>query len=371
MDNQSAKSIGILLINLGTPRAPTTKAVRRFLAEFLSDQRVIEFPRLPWSLILHTCILPLRARRTANLYRKIWTLAGSPLLISSQKLAESLQKQLSSQTTSVVKVVLGMRYGVPSIKQALSQLHDTKIDSLLILPLYPQYSATTTASSFDAVATELKTWRRLPELKFVNQYATEPVYIEAIAHLIQDHWQRHGRAQKLIFSFHGLPKKYCDLGDPYPTYCRKSAEAVAKTLSLASDSWLMSYQSRFGSGAWLQPYTDQTLKQLPKDGIRSVDIVCPGFAVDCLETLEEISQTSREIFMDAGGKYFRYIPALNASTYHVSLLSGLIDSAYCLPPGTVKAFAFQANYDYMMSLRTSSLKKSAKRIQLNSRLQDD
>lgn len=319
------RSIGVLLINLGTPELPTPKAIHQFLAEFLMDPRVIEFPRWLWRPLLKIFILPRRARRNAALYQSIWSAEGSPLLTMSRQLSDGLLKQLASHMPGVIKVALGMRYGAPSIKQALAQLRSVQIDCLLILPLYPQYSATTTASCFDAIADELKTWRRLPELRYINHYSDEPAYIEAIATSIRTHWQAHGKADKLIFSFHGLPQKYCDLGDPYAVQCKKTADYLAKALGLDADSWMLCYQSRFGRKAWLQPYTDQILKQLPKRGVKSVDIVCPGFAVDCLETLEEIDKTNRAIFLKAGGKGYHYIPALNDSQSHLEMLQKLVE----------------------------------------------
>lgn len=305
---------GILLTNLGTPSAPTAKAVRKYLAEFLWDPRVVEIPRPLWWLILHGVVLRIRPKKSAKLYQQIWTATGSPLLVNSQRLADKLQKQLGDK----FKVALGMRYGEPSIASALEQLRQHKVDRVVVLPLYPQYSAATTASTFDAIAAVLKKWRYVPELNFMQQYFDHPDYIAAIADSIR---QQYKSDSHLLFSFHGLPKRCTDLGDPYQQQCQTTAQLVAAQLQLSSDKYSVVFQSRFGAAEWIKPYCDETLRNLPKQGIKNVTVVCPGFAVDCLETLEEIAQQNREIFLQAGGENFHYIPALNDSAAHVVMLA--------------------------------------------------
>lgn len=308
---------GILLANLGTPSAPTHKAVRKYLAEFLWDPRVVEIPRPLWWFILHGIVLRVRPKKSAKLYQQIWTAEGSPLLVYSQRLVMALQKQLQDKAV----VVLGMRYGEPSIENALNQLHEQRVDRIIVLPLYPQYSATTTASIFDAVAAAFKKWRYLPKLDFVQQYFNQPDYIQAITDSI---CQQYNPEHHLIFSFHGLPQRCVELGDPYQQQCQKTAELIAANLQLSKANYSVVFQSRFGAAEWLKPYCDVTLRELPKQGTKRVSVVCPGFVVDCLETLEEIAQQNREIFLQAGGEEFAYIPALNDSVAQVDILKKLI-----------------------------------------------
>jgi ferrochelatase len=319
----TAPSMGVLLVNLGTPDAPTPAAVRRYLAEFLSDPRVIEAPAALWWLILHGVILRIRPRRSARLYQKVWTEEGAPLLAISKRQVAALQKALDTGLRGPVKVALGMRYGNPSIADGLEILRRADARRILILPLYPQYSATTTASTFDAVADVLKRWRWLPALRMVDHYHDHPFYIRALAASIQAHWKRHGRSERLLFSFHGIPKRYLEAGDPYHCECRKTARLVAEALRLPEGSWQVSFQSRVGREEWLKPYTDQVLAKWPAQGVKSVDVVCPGFSADCLETLEEIAEENREVFLSAGGESYRYIPALNDSPSHIELLADL------------------------------------------------
>lgn len=314
---------GILITNLGTPGAPTPGAVRRYLAEFLSDPRVVELPRWLWLPILHGVILRIRPRRAARAYRSIWTGRGSPLLYICMELAGRLQ-QACREFPGPVRVELAMRYGRPSIAAGLQALQQAGARRILLLPLYPQYSATTTATTFDAVSKILQQWRWLPELRMINHYNDHPAYIQAVADSIRTHWQSHGQADKLLFSFHGLPKKYFLQGDPYFCECQATARLVAENLQLDAGQWQVSFQSRFGREEWLQPYTDHTLKQWGKQGIGHVQVVCPGFSADCLETLEEIAVENREVFLHAGGKEYSYIPALNAEAQHVTMLMELI-----------------------------------------------
>lgn len=312
---------GILVTNLGTPSAPTPKALRRYLAEFLWDPRVVAIPRLCWWLILHGIMLRVRPKKSAKLYQKIWTEQGSPLLLNSERLAAALQHALGDDHS----IALGMRYGEPSIAQALEQLRQQKIERLLILPLYPQYSTTTTASTFDAIAKTLKTWRQIPALQLIQQYHSEPAYIAALAASIENHWLQRGKDSHLLFSFHGLPQRLVTAGDPYLKHCRATVHCLTQKLGLAEKDWTLVFQSRFGATKWLSPYCDATLRNLPSLGKKHVSVICPGFAVDCLETLEEINQQNRQIFLEAGGESFHYIPALNDSFDHVSLLVGLIE----------------------------------------------
>ena len=315
---------GILLTNLGTPDAPTTEAVRRYLAEFLSDPRVIELPRILWLPILHGIILRIRPKRSAHAYQKIWTGQASPLLDISIKQCQALQKLLASRVKGPVPIELGMRYGNPSITGALEKLQQANVQRLLVLPLYPQYSGTTTASSYDAVAAVLKTWRWVPELRLLNHYHDHAGYIDALVDSIRTHWAEKGHSDKLLFSFHGLPQKYFLAGDPYYCQCQKTARLVAEQLQLTDGTWQVAFQSRFGFQKWLQPYTDKTLMAWGKQGIKSVAVICPGFPADCLETLEEIQMRYRDLFLDAGGERFSCIPALNDQPAHIDALMKLI-----------------------------------------------
>jgi ferrochelatase len=318
------ETLGILLVNLGTPDAPSVRAVRRYLAEFLSDSRVIEMPRWLWQGILHGVILRVRPRRSAAAYRSVWTEEGSPLLGNAQRQADALQAWLADVMPGPVNVVLGMRYGNPSVAAGLQRLREANARRLLVLPLYPQYSATTTATTFDAVSRELASWRWLPELRFVNHYHDHPGYITALSDSILYHWQTHGEPDRLLFSFHGLPKDYCLSGDPYYCECQKTARLVAEQLRLPDDRWQVAFQSRVGNKEWLKPYTDEQLKAWGGEGVGKVHVICPGFSADCLETLEEIAVENRGYFLDAGGGEYSYIPALNDTTAHIEALADLV-----------------------------------------------
>jgi len=318
-----AKS-GVLFTNLGTPDAPTTKAVRKYLAQFLADPRVVEMNPLIWWFVLHGIILNTRPAKTAKNYQKIWRAEGSPLLYYSQSQCKAVQAQLDRRMRRPVLTALGMRYGNPTIASALQQLRDQGARRILVLPLYPQYSATTTASIFDAVTDELRKWRWLPELRFINDYYHVPGYIHALANSITEHWQAFGQGQRLLFSFHSIPKDYFDAGDPYHCMCHYTARRVAERLQLTEKQWMVCFQSRIGGQEWLKPYTDVTLQSIAKEGVKSVDVICPGFAADCLETLEEIAITDRDIYLNAGGERYHYISALNDRPDHIQALSDVI-----------------------------------------------
>ncbi|HEB58824.1 MAG TPA: ferrochelatase [Gammaproteobacteria bacterium] len=315
---------GILITNLGTPDSPTAPALRRYLTEFLSDRRVVEMPRWLWWPILHGVILRLRPARAARAYRRVWTDDGSPLLSISRRQEAALQQLLARHGEQPVKVVLGMRYGNPSIAAALEELRQANVTRLLVLPLYPQYSGTTTGSTFDAVTEELRHWRRVPVLRLLADYHDFDPWLEALANSIRRHWSEHGESERLMFSFHGLPQRYHRHGDPYAEQCQVSAQRVAEKLGLSAERWALCFQSRFGREEWLKPYTDATLRQWASEGVRRVDLICPGFAADCLETLEEINMENREVFLAHGGEQFHYIPALNAHPSHMEALAALV-----------------------------------------------
>ncbi len=324
-EHGASESMGVLVVNLGTPDAPTTSAVRRYLGQFLADPRVVELPRLLWRIILHGFILRFRPSRSAEAYRKVWTEHGSPLLIYSQDIANSIAQQLSVRLSGAVHVELGMSYGQPSIESALQQLYDHGARRIVCLPLYPQYSGTTTGSVFDMVTGALSKRRWVPEFRFINHYHDAPGFIAAQAQNIREYWEQHGRGDKLLFSFHGVPMDTLLSGDPYHCQCQKTARLIAESLELGEDEWIISFQSRVGRAEWLRPYTDETVIELGGKGIERLDVVCPGFAADCLETLEEIAMQNAGFFADAGGGSLNYIPALNARDDHVAFLARLIE----------------------------------------------
>ncbi len=313
------QGVGILLVNLGTPDSPSKKDVKQYLREFLWDPRVVEMPRPLWWLILNLVILNIRPSRSAAAYKNIWTEQGSPLLVYTLKQAAALQQQLGETVT----VVPAMRYGKPSIKDGLAALRDKGCERVFILPLYPQYSATTTASIFDAVTNELRGWRLIPEIRTLNQYHDHPDYIQALAESVTHFQKQHGQADKLLLSYHGLPQRYADAGDPYPQQCEQTTRGVISALGLTDEQWLHCYQSRMGRDPWLQPATADTLKSLAESGCKHVQVMCPGFSADCLETLEEIAMENRDIFLQAGGERYEYIPCLNDSTAHIQMLTEL------------------------------------------------
>jgi len=317
-----AEKVGVLLVNLGTPDAPTTPALRRYLAQFLSDPRVVEIPRALWWLILHGVILRLRPRESAAKYRKIWLREGSPLAVWTARQSNMLRSYVGERG-ALVEVRWAMRYGSPAIATALDALCDEGATRILVFPAYPQYSAATTASVIDDVADWARRVRRVPELRFVNHYHDDPAYIDALAAQVRKHWQREGRGRKLIMSFHGMPKRTLLLGDPYHCECLKTGRLLAEKLQLDDGDWRVTFQSRFGRAEWLQPYTEPTLKALAKGGTEGVDVICPGFAADCLETLEEIAIEARAAFLSAGGKTFHYIACLNNSPEGMKAMAGV------------------------------------------------
>ena len=316
--------IGVLVCNLGTPAAPDASSVRKYLAEFLSDKRVVELTDWLWKPILHGVILRIRPGRSAAAYQKVWGEEGSPLLDISKRQAEAIQIALDRENTNSFTVELGMRYGEPSIASALQNLRAKQVRKIIVLPLYPQYASATTGSVFDAVASELTSWRWVPELHFVNEYYSDSRYLDALAESIEKHWQDHGRNERLLMSFHGIPEEYFLAGDPYYCHCQATARELAARLSLDEQRWQITFQSRVGRQRWLQPYTDLTVEKFAREGVKSLDVVCPGFSADCLETLEEIAMQNAEIFQAHGGQQLNYIGALNDNDAHVNFLSSLI-----------------------------------------------
>jgi len=311
---------GVLIAYLGTPDSPDVLSVRRYLKEFLSDPRIIEVPKIIWWFVLNIFILNFRSFNSARLYKSIWTDGGSPLLVNCIKIKEKVQKSLPSN----YQVALGMRYGNPSIKSALNELKEANCRDIEVITLFPHYSATTVGSIFDAVSTEIKSWRWVPSVKFLNSYHDNPLLIEILSERIQKSFDSQGKPDKLVFSYHSIPKKYFDSGDPYHCLCQKTSRLIAEKLSLDEKDYITAFQSRFGPSEWLKPYTSETMKSLPKEGIKSVQVVSPGFGVDNLETLQEIDIENKEYFEDAGGENFHYIPCLNDDDDHVEFLISLI-----------------------------------------------
>ena len=315
---------GIVLVNLGTPAEPTAPAVRRYLRQFLSDPRMVEIPRAVWWLILNSVILPFRPSRSAVKYASIWTPEGSPLLVHTQKQAALLRGYLGERGHDV-QVAYAMRYGSPSVAEVVDKLKADGCDRILVLPAYPQYSATTTASIFDAVFSHYAKVRNVPELRFVKHYHDHEGYIEALKKSVLAHWDVNGRPDKLVMSFHGVPKRTLLLGDPYHCECHKTARLLANALRLTPEQYIVTFQSRFGRAEWLQPYTAPTVQKMGKEGVRRIDVLCPGFTSDCLETLEEIAMEVKQEFLTAGGKEFHYIPCLNESSGWIAALAEIAE----------------------------------------------
>ncbi|WMY94938.1 MAG: ferrochelatase [Arsenophonus sp.] len=315
------KKNGVLLVNLGTPVAPKPLFVKRFLINFLSDSRVIDLAKIIFNPLLYLIILPLRLSKVVKSYKSIWTKIGSPLLYYSLEQKTALSKRLSG-----IPVELGMTYSFPSISQAINRLLKNNINNIIVLPLYPQYSSTTTAAVFDAISLILKNYRTIPGLHFIRSYANHPYYLNALKHSIHLSFSRYGVPDRLLFSYHGIPKRYVDSGDIYQKECELTTFLLSKLINFPRNKIIMTYQSRFGWEAWLKPYTDVTLKKLGKNGVRHVQLLCPGFSVDCLETLIEIAVVNKKIFYSAGGKKYFYIPALNALDSHIIFMHKLISS---------------------------------------------
>ncbi|MBA2653615.1 MAG: ferrochelatase [Gammaproteobacteria bacterium] len=333
MSNTNPPKIGVLITNLGTPDQPTPSAVKKYLKEFLWDPFIVQIPRPLWWLILNGIILRTRPKKSAKLYQKIWTKSGSPLLVFSSELVRKLRGAMTSRGYTF-KYALGMRYGEPSIKQALINLREQGVTQIIGFPLYPQYSTTTTASTVHAIKKQLQQLKWEPTLHFIENYAYEPSYISALAHTIHNHWQKQIPGQKLLFSFHGIPKKLIAKGDPYFDQCLDTAAQVASKLNLEEKKWGVVFQSRFGREEWLQPYCNKVLQDLPKEGYKHIDVICPGFAVDCLETLEEMAITNKKIFHQAGGLIYNYISALNTTDLHIQSLSDILIKNANLKPFT-------------------------------------
>jgi ferrochelatase len=323
-DHGQAPRVGVLLTNLGTPEAATPRALRPYLKQFLSDPRVVEVPRLLWWLILNGIILNVRPARSAKAYETVWTSDGSPLLLHTREQAAGVGERLQRRFGERVVVDFAMRYGEPSISSKLQSLLDRGVRQLLVMPLYPQYSGPTGGSTFDALADDFSRRRWLPDLQFVASYHDHPQYIAAVADSIRRHREQHGSAERLVFSYHGEPRRYLDEGDPYHCHCQKTTRLVAEALGLGPDDYLTSFQSRFGREEWLKPYTDETLRELARSGVRSVQVVCPGFSADCLETIEEIGVENRDYFLEEGGERYEYIPCLNEDEAHLDFISDFV-----------------------------------------------
>jgi len=322
--HQQADKIGVLITNLGTPDAPTPKALHRYLKEFLWDPRVVEVPRLIWWFALNGVILRIRPRRSAKSYATVFTDEGSPLLFHTKAQAESLQSHLKGLGHDNFVVDFAMRYGNPSMASVLESMFNKGVRKLLVLPLYPQYSGSTAASTFDAISADFAKRRWLPDFRFVSHYHDFTPYIDAAAKRIETYWVEHGRADKLMFSFHGVPKSYLLKGDPYHCECHKTSRLIAQKLGISEEEYVTTFQSRFGREEWLKPYTDATLKTFPAQGVKSVQVFCPGFSADCLETIEEIGEENKHYFLEAGGERYEYISALNSRPEHIEALGALV-----------------------------------------------
>jgi ferrochelatase len=316
----NTNKMGVLLVNLGTPDEASAPAVKRFLSQFLHDKRVVDTNRWLWCPVLHGIILPIRAPKVAKLYQHVWLEQGSPLMVYSQRQRDALEQALD------LPVELGMTYGNPSLASGLERLRERGVDTIIVLPLYPQYSATTTAAVFDGIAKALAKQRVIPELSYIRDYHHHPLYIEALATSVRQSWKKHGRGDYLLCSYHGIPQRYADSGDVYPQHCEITTQRLGEALGLNSDQIGMTYQSRFGREEWLQPYTDKTIEQLPAKGIKCLDVISPAFSVDCLETLEELAQECQALYLKSGGDRFQFIPCLNDDPTHIEMMADLVKS---------------------------------------------
>ena len=322
-DTKQSKKFGILIVNLGTPEAPTPKAVKTYLKEFLSDVRVVDTPRLLWWFVLKVILL-IRPKPVSKAYQSIWKDEGSPLLVISKSQAAAIKARLKHLTEIDIPVELAMTYGNPSILSASNALRNQGVERILILPMYPQFSSSTTAAVYDKISDLLKECPHLPEMRWISNYHDQPNYINALAQSVKKQWLRDGQSEKLLMSFHGVPQRYTAKGDPYEHQCRTTAKLLAESLKLKPEQWQCCFQSRFGREEWVKPYPDKTLMQWGKDGVKRVDIICPAFSADCLETLEEIQVENKEYFLKAGGEVYNYIPALNDNEDHIEMLSQLV-----------------------------------------------
>ncbi|WP_371188253.1 ferrochelatase [Thalassotalea maritima] len=322
--NIGQAKVGVLVTNLGTPAEPNASALRTYLRQFLSDPRVVEIPRLLWMLILHGIILRVRPAKSAKLYQSIWTEQGSPLMVISEQQKTKIAEKLKYEYGEQVEVALAMRYGQPAISEALKAFQAKGIGKIVVLPLYPQYAGPTTGSTFDAVVAEVKTWRWIPSLHFIGTYHDNPGYIQALANSINEHIVEHGKPEKLLLSYHGMPKLFHRNGDPYYCFCAKTTRLLKEQLNLDDDVVSMSFQSRFGKAEWLKPYTDDCIEEFAKQGVKHMAIVSPAFSADCLETLEELDVESRSVFTDNGGETFHYIKALNDRDDHIDAIVALV-----------------------------------------------
>ncbi len=315
---ENNKKQGVLLVNLGTPDEPTAPAVKRFLKQFLSDQRVVDLTPILWQPILNGAVLPFRSPKVAKLYQSIWMDEGSPLMVYSKRQAKKLAAIID------MPVELGMTYGNPSMQTGLEALMSQGVEKVIVLPLFPQYSGTTSAAVSDALTLAFKKMPVMPSFEFIRDYHDHPLYIKALANSVRRSWEQHGKNEYLLCSFHGIPKRYADNGDIYPQHCEKTKELLRLELGLSEEQMGMTYQSRFGREEWLTPYTDETLEALPEKGIKSLDIMTPAFSADCLETLEEISEECKEVYTEAGGDAFTFIPCLNDDDDHIEMMKALI-----------------------------------------------
>ena len=317
---QIKENIAVVLVNLGTPKQPTTSAIRNFLKRFLSDRRVVDLPSLIWFPILYGFVLPFRPKKLIDNYRSIWLDNGkSPLIHYSENIQSELENRLQ------IPVKFAMSYTDPNIVQVLDDCYQEKIDNIIILPMYPQYSSSTTGSVFDTISRYYMKKKYLPQLFFIRNYHTSSAYIDAIAQKIVDFWQEHGKPEKLVFSFHGVPTKLIEQGDLYQQHCEQTTELIVNKLNLDQEEWVLCYQSRFGKTPWITPYTDETVEKIAKEGVQSIHVISPAFVTDCLETLEEIEEEICEIFIEAGGKTFKYIPCLNDDNANIALLQSVIE----------------------------------------------
>lgn len=321
------KKTAVLLVNLGTPDAPTEEAVRRYLKEFLWDPRVVQIPRFIWWFILNWVVLKKRPAQSAKAYQKVWTEEGSPLMVYSRRIQKKLQTLSDKKASGSYQVFLAMRYGSPSMQVTMEKIKDYAADNIILLPLYPQFATSSTGTAVYAFQQALKDWQDAPVSKIINDYHDNTGYISALADSVTEYWANNGRAPYLLMSFHGVPERTIKQGDPYLAHCNKTAKLLAEKLGLEHAQWQMVFQSRFGRAKWIEPYCIDVLQELPPQGVRQIDVICPGFAADCLETLEEIALENRKIFIAAGGEAYRYIPALNENDKHIETLFSLIEDS--------------------------------------------